>query len=138
MVLCLRFAGVAAIPARVPTCSVGEKMSANVVVLLVVPTRSVGEEMFPLWFEATLAVKKPSVVDHPVSHVPSFGGHCCPGVSRPVPADDDSSSLCYGSILPSLLFNLKHTSGMSGLGGQGLQCCTVLTGVTVTCACAAS
>ena len=46
MVLCLRFAGVAAVPARVPTCSVCEEMSANVVVLLVVPTRSVGEEMF--------------------------------------------------------------------------------------------
>ena len=46
MVLRLRFAGVAAVPAGVPTCSVGEEMSANVVVLLVVPTRSVGEEMF--------------------------------------------------------------------------------------------
>ena len=48
MVLCLRFAGVAAVPASVPTCSVGEEMSANVAVLLVlarVSTHSVGEEM---------------------------------------------------------------------------------------------
>ena len=50
MVLCLRFAEVAAVPASVPTCSVGEEMSANVAVLLVlacVSTHSVGEEMLP-------------------------------------------------------------------------------------------
>ena len=49
-VLCLRFAGVADVPASVPTCSVGEEMSANVAVLLVlarVSTHSVGEEMLP-------------------------------------------------------------------------------------------
>ena len=68
MVLCLCFAGVAAVPASVPTCSVGEEMSANVVVLLVlarVSKHSVGEEMFPPWFEPMPAVKKPSAVVHP-------------------------------------------------------------------------
>ena len=43
-------------------------MSADVVVLLVparVSTRSVGEEMFPLWFEPTPAVKKRSAVVRP-------------------------------------------------------------------------
>ena len=29
VVLCLSFAGIAAVPARVPTCSVGEEMSAD-------------------------------------------------------------------------------------------------------------
>ena len=66
VVLCLRFAGVAAVPARVPTCSIGEEMSADAVVLLVVRTRSVGEEMFPCGFEPTPAVKKPSAVVRPV------------------------------------------------------------------------
>ena len=64
-------------------------MSADVVVVLMahVSTCSVvGEEMSPPWFEPTPAVKKPSAVVRPVSHVPSFGGHCCPGASRPVPA----------------------------------------------------
>ena len=57
----------------------------------------------------------------------------------PVPADDDLSPPRSGSILPSLLSNLTHTSGEgSGSSGQGLRCYTVSTGVTVTCACAAS
>ena len=137
MVLCLRFAGVAAVPVRVPMYSVGEEMSANAAVFLVlarVSTHSVGEEILP-----TPAVKKPSVVGRPWSHVPLFGGHCCPGVSRPVPADDDLSSPRSGSILPSSLSNLTHTLGEgSGVCVQGLQCCTVSTGVTVTCACAVS
>ena len=50
MVLCLRFAGIAAATARVPMCSVGDEMSANVDVFLVlarVSTHSVGEEMLP-------------------------------------------------------------------------------------------
>ena len=116
VVLCLRFSGVTAVSARVPTCSMGE-------------------EMFPLWFEPTPAVKKPSAVVRPVSHVPSFGGHCCPGVSRPVPADDDSNSFSSGSILPSLFSNSKHTSGDgSGVCGLGLQYSKVATGVIVTCA----
>ena len=52
----------------------------------------------------------------PFSHVPSFGGHFCPGVSRPVPADGGSRSFSSGSILPSLLSKLTHTSGgISGL-----------------------
>ena len=62
MVLCLRFAGVAAVPARVPTCSVDEEMSANVTVFF---ARSVGEEMFLPWFKPTPAVKKPSAVVRP-------------------------------------------------------------------------
>ena len=138
VVLCLGFAGVAAVPARVPTCSVGEEMSANVAVVVLtarVSTRSVvGEVCFPR-FGPTPAVKKPSAVVRPVSHVPSFGGHCCPGVSKPVPVDGGSSSPCSGSILPSLFSKLTHTSGDgSGVCGLKLQYCTVSTGVTVTCA----
>ena len=79
MVLCLRFTRVAAVPVRVPTCSIGEEMSANGVVFF---ARFVGEEMFPSWFESTPAVKIPSAVVRPVSHIPSFGGHCCPGISK--------------------------------------------------------
>ena len=78
-------------------------MSADVVVILAparVSTRSVGEEMFPPWFEPTPAVKKPPTVVRPVSHIPSFGGQCYPGVSRFVPADDDSSSFSFGSYYP--------------------------------------
>ena len=71
-------------------------MSAVVLVLIV------DDEIFPLWYELTAAVKKPAAVVRPVSHVPSFGGHCFPGVSRPVPADGGSSSSSSGSILPSL------------------------------------
>ena len=71
----------------------------------------------------------------PFSHVPSFGGHCCPGVSKPVPADGGSSSSRSGSILPSLFSKIAHTSsGTSGLGERGIQSYTVLTGVTVICA----
>ena len=58
-------------------------MSADVVVVLLVlarlSTHFVGEEMLPRWFEPTPAVKMPSAVVRPVSHIPSFGGHCCPG-----------------------------------------------------------
>ena len=94
-------------------------MSGDVVVVLTtrVSTYSVvGEEMSLPWFEPTPAVKKTSAVVRPVSHVPSFGGHYCPGISRPVPADGDLSSFSSGSISPSLLSNLIHTSGgISGL-----------------------
>ena len=64
-------------------------MSAVIPVLL---ARSVGDEIFFPWLEPTPAVKMPEAVVRPWSHVPSFGGHCWPGVSRPVPADGDSSS----------------------------------------------
>ena len=40
----------------------GEEMSADVVVFF---ASSVGEEMFPPWFEPTPAVKTPSAVVHP-------------------------------------------------------------------------
>ena len=91
-------------------------MSAVVIVLVV------GDEIFPPWYELTAAVKKPAAVVHSVSHVPSFGGHCFPGVSRPVPADGDSSSSSSGSILPSLFSNLTYALDEgSGSSGQGLQ-----------------
>ena len=68
----LSFAGVAAVPARVPMFSVGEEMSAGVVVIVLtarVSTRSVvGEVCFPK-FEPTPAVKKPSAVVRPVSQI---------------------------------------------------------------------
>ena len=110
-------------------------MSANVFV----SSHSVGDEIFPTWYEPTPAVKMPEVVVHPWSHVPSFGGHCCPGVSRPVPADGDSSSSSSGPILPSVFSNLTYALDEgSGSSRQGPQCCTVSTGVTVTRAWAAS
>ena len=72
VVLCLGFAGVPAVPARVPTSSVGEEMSANVAVVVmtarVSPRSVVGEVCFPR-FEPTLAVKKPSAVVRPVSQI---------------------------------------------------------------------
>ena len=43
---------------------------------------------FPPKFELTPARKQPSTV---VRHISQFGRHCCPGVSKPVPADGDSS-----------------------------------------------
>ena len=61
-------------------------MFAHVVVLLVpalVSTRSLGEEISSPLFEPTPAVKKPSDVVRPLSHVRSFGGHCCPVVVVP-------------------------------------------------------
>ena len=61
-VLCLRFSGVAAVPASVPTCSVSEEISASVAVLF---ARSVGDEIFPPWLEPTPAVKKPAAVVRP-------------------------------------------------------------------------
>ena len=116
-------------------------MSTVLLVLLSarVSTLSVGEGTLPPGLESTPAVKKPLAVVRPCSHIPSFGGHSCPGVLRPVPADGDLSSSSSGSILPSLFSILTHTSGDgSGAGGQGLECCTVSTCVTVTCTCGAS
>ena len=84
VVLSLSFAGVAAVPAHVPTCSVREEMSS--------PS-----------FDPMPTNKQPSAMVRPLSHVPSFGGHCYPGVLRPVPADDDSSPVSSGSILPPLV-----------------------------------
>ena len=60
VVLCPRFFGVAAV----------EEMSANVFVFF---ARSVGEEIFPPWFEPTPSVKMPEAVVRPWSHVPTFG-----------------------------------------------------------------
>ena len=72
VLLSLSVSGVAAVPARVPTCSVGEEMSADVVVILVsalAPARFVvGEVCFPR-FEPTPVVKKPSAVVRPVSQI---------------------------------------------------------------------
>ena len=82
-------------------------MPATVAVLF---SRSVGDEIFPPWLEPTSAVKMPEAVVRPWSHVPSFGGHCCPGVSRPVPADGGSSSFSSGPILPSLFIKLTAFS----------------------------
>ena len=112
-------------------------MSAVILVLL---ARSVGDENFPPWLDSTSAVKMPEAVARPASYISLFGGHCCPGVSRPVPADGDSRSPRSGSTLASLFSNLTHTLDEgSGSSGQGLkQCCTVSTGVTVTFAFAAS
>ena len=64
-------------------------MSAVILVLFSlarVSTLSVGEGILPPWLESTPAVKKPLAVVRPCSHIRSFGGHCCPGVSKPVPA----------------------------------------------------
>ena len=62
------------------------------------------------------------------SHVPSFGGHCCPSASRPVPADDDSSSVSSGLIQPSSFSSIFTctSDGISGLSGGGntVLCCT--------------
>ena len=111
-------------------------MSAVILLLFSVArvfSRSVGEGILPPWLEFTPAVKRPLAVVRPYSHTPSFGGHCCPGVLRPVRADCDSRSSSSGSILPSLFSKLTHTSGDgSGSSGQGLEYYTVSTGVTVT------
>ena len=115
-VLRLRFSWVAAV----------EEMSSIVFVSFAcLSTLSVvGDEIFFLWLEPTPAVKMPEAMVRVVSHIPSFGGHCCPGVSRPVPADGDSSSFSSGPILPSLLSNLTYTLDEgSGSSGQGLECC---------------
>ena len=110
-------------------------MSAEILVLLSarVSTLSVGERILHPWFESTAAVKTPLAVVRRCSHIPSYGGHCCPGVSRLVPADDDLSS--SSSILSSFS-KLKYTTdGGSGVCEMGLQCCTVPSHVTaVTCA----
>ena len=118
-------------------------MSAEIIVLFSLARVStlsvVVEKTSPPWFESTPAAKMPEAVVRPVSHIPSFGGHCCPGVSRPVPADGDSSSSSSGPILPSVFPNLTYTLDEgSGSSGQGLQHCTVSIGVTIPCACAAS
>ena len=65
-------------------------------------------EIFLFLLELAPAVKVPEAVVLPVSRIPSFGGHCCPGVLKPVPADDDLSFSHSGSSLPSF-FKLKHT-----------------------------
>ena len=112
-------------------------MSAVIILVLFslarVSTLSVGDEILLRWLESTRAVKMPEAVVLPVSHIPSFGGHCCPGVLGPVPADGDLSSSSFGSILPSLFSKLRHTSGDdSGANGLELECCTVFICVTVT------
>ena len=62
---------------------------------------SAGKKVFPPKFEPTPTSKQSSAVGCPVS---PFGGHCCPGISRPVPADGGSSSVGSGFILPSSFF----------------------------------
>ena len=57
-----------------------------------VPTHSVGEEVSPPQFEPTPKSKWPSAVVCPVS---PFGGHCCPGVSRPVWVTRSSMLDCH-------------------------------------------
>ena len=100
------FAGVIAVPARVPT-------------------RFFGEEILPPWLESTPAAKIPLAMVRFCSHTLPYGGHCCPGVSRPVTADDSSFSYS-GPISSSLFPKVKYTTdGGSGLGEMGLQCCTV-------------
>ena len=47
---------------------------------------------------------QPSTVVHSISQ---FERHCCPGASKPVPADDGSSSPSSGSILPSVFFSIQ-------------------------------
>ena len=65
-------------------------------------TRGLSLQMvFSLFFVETLLMVRPFF------HVPSFRGHCCPGVSRPVPADGGSSSPRSGSILPSLFSKIN-------------------------------
>ena len=87
-----------------------------------VPTRSSVEEMSRPWFDPMPTSKWPSAMVRSVSHIPSFGGHCCPGVSRPVPADGGSSSVSFGFILPSYFSSiLTYTSdGVSGLSERGI------------------
>ena len=49
---------------------------------------SASGKVFPSKFEPMPTGKQPVAVVHPVSQ---FGRHCCPGVSKPVPADGGSS-----------------------------------------------
>ncbi|CAN0478136.1 unnamed protein product, partial [Ascophyllum nodosum] len=79
---------------------------------------------------------RPNMIQELRLQVPSFGGHCCPGVSRSVPADDDLSLSRYVFIQPSSFSSIFTctSDGISGLSGRGRQCFAVLTGVTVTCA----
>ena len=103
-------------------------MSAVILVLFSlarVSTYSVVGGILPPWLESTAAVKKPLAVVRHCSHVLSFGGPCCLGVSRPVPAGGDwSSSSSSGSILPSLFSKLTYTSG-DGSGSSGQRMCVL-------------
>ena len=101
-----------------------------------------GGKVFPPKFEPTPTSKQPSAVARPVS---PFRGHCCPGISRPVPADGDSSSVGTGFILPSSFFSVPSffffmstrthaSSHISGVGERGLRYCAVSAGATVACA----
>ena len=109
-------------------------MSAVVLTARVSTRYVVGEKLFPPRFDPMPTNEKPSAMVRPFFHVPSFGGHCCPGVSGPVPAEGGSSLPRSGFIFPSLFSKLTHTSDDdSGVCVLGLQYCTVSTGVTVTC-----
>ena len=60
--------------------------------------------------------------------VPQFGWHCSPGVSKPVPADSDSSWSNSGSILALSFFSIqtRALNDSSELCGRGLWgCCAV-------------
>ena len=99
----LRLSGVAAV----------EEMPAIVTVLF---SRLVLDEIFPFLLESTPMVKMPKAVIRPCSQIPWFRGQCCPGVSRPVPADYDLSFSNSGSISLSLFSKLKYTTD----GGSGV------------------
>ena len=58
-------------------------MSATVTILVARSVLSIGDEIFPPLLESTPAVKMPSAIIRPVSHTPSFGGHCCTGLNTP-------------------------------------------------------
>ena len=96
-------------------------------------TISVTKRVFPTKFEPTPAGKQPLAVVRPAS---PFGRHCCPGISKPVPADGNSSWSGSGSILPSTSFSkLTHTSDdISELRDRGLQGSAVSIDAIVTCA----
>ena len=109
--------------------------AAGGVVLLLsgrVPTAFSAEKVFPREFEPIQTSKQPSAVVRPVS---SFEGHYCPGVSRPAPADGDSSSVGSGFILPSLLsIQIRAPIDISGLGERVVQGGAVSIDATVACA----
>ena len=108
-------------------------------------TSSSREKMFPPKFELTPTSKQPSTVVRPISQ---FGRHCCPGVSKPVPAggdlsrpvpvDGDSRCPGSGSILPWVFPSIQTctSNNISEQLDRGLQGWTVSIGVTTTCAAA--
>ena len=66
---------------------------------------SVRGKVFPAKFELTMTSEQPSTV---VRSISQFERHCCPSVSKPVPADDDSCCPSSGYILASVFPPYKH------------------------------